>query len=151
VTQLNWQQNSALTADAERLIKFRDDKFCRRFSNEISLKFTVSVSINKLIPEVSNFKYLGSYTQSTEADLKVKKAVAWKALKSMSSAWKSHISHSVKRSFFQATLENVLLYGCEAWTININPGKVPKWMLHLHAQSSSQHQVVAACTKLRAV
>jgi len=34
----------------------------------------------------------------------------------MSSVWKSHISHSVKRSFFQATVETVLLYGCEART-----------------------------------
>jgi len=67
--------------------------------------------------EVSNFKYLGSYMESTEADLKARKAVAWKALNSMSSVWKSHISHSVKQSFFRATVETVLLYGCEAWTL----------------------------------
>jgi len=69
------------------------------------------------LAEVSNFKYLGSYMESTEADLKARKAVAWKALNSMSSVWKSHISHSVKRCFFQATVETVLLYGFEAWTL----------------------------------
>ncbi len=35
----------------------------------------------------------------------------------MSSVWKSHISTSLKRNFFQATVETVLLYGCEAWTL----------------------------------
>jgi len=29
----------------------------------------------------------------------------------------THISHSMNRSFFQATVEIVLLYGCEAWTL----------------------------------
>jgi len=52
------------------------------------------------LAEVSNFKCLGLYMESTEADLKARKAVARKALNSMSSVWKSHISHSVKRSFF---------------------------------------------------
>jgi len=69
------------------------------------------------LAEVSNFKYLGSYMEFTEADLKARKAVAWKTLNSTSSVWKSDISHSVKQSFFQATVETVLLYGCEAWTL----------------------------------
>ncbi len=38
--------------------------------------------------EVSNFKYLGSYMQSIEADLKTRKAVTWKAPNSMSTVWK---------------------------------------------------------------
>jgi len=35
------------------------------------------------LAEVSNFKYLGSYVDYTEADLKARTAVAWKALNSM--------------------------------------------------------------------
>jgi len=96
---------------------------------ELNAKQTVVMTINTAahepltiikgndLAEVCNFRYLGSYTESTEADLKARKAVAWKALNSMSSVWKSHISHSVKRSFFQATVETVLLYGSETWTL----------------------------------
>ena len=56
----------------------------------------------KELAEVSNFKYLGSYMQSTEANLKARKAVAWKALNSMSTVWKSHISYPDRS---QLTLE----------------------------------------------
>ena len=63
--------------------------------------------------EVSSFKYLGSYIQSTEADVKAEKAVAWKVLNSMSTVWKSHISDSLEQNLFQATVETVLLYSCE--------------------------------------
>jgi len=78
---------------------------------ELSAKKTKVMTINSAahepltvikgndLAEISNFKYLGSYTEFTEADSKARKAVAWKALNSMSSVWKSHISHSVKRSF----------------------------------------------------
>ena len=55
--------------------------------------------------------------QTTEADLKARKAMAWKALNSMSTVWKSYISNSLKRNFFQVTLKTVLLYGCEAWPL----------------------------------
>ena len=48
--------------------------------------------------EVSKFKYCASYMQSIEADLKARKAGAWKSLNTMSTVWKSHISDSLKRN-----------------------------------------------------
>jgi len=102
---------------------------CEKVGLELNAKKTEVMNINTLVyeplttikgndlAEVFNFKYLGSYMESKKADLKSKKAVAWKALNNMSSVWKSHISHSVKRTFFQATVETVLLYGCYAWTL----------------------------------
>ena len=50
--------------------------------------------------------------------MKVRKALAWRALNGLSKVWKSSLSRSIKISFFQATVESVLLYGCEAWTLN---------------------------------
>ena len=61
------------------------------------------------LADVSNFKYHGSYMQSTEADLKSRKAVASKALNSMSTVWRSYISDSVRQNIFHATVEIVLL------------------------------------------
>jgi len=70
-----------------------------------------------ILKEVDDFKYLGSWVESTEADIKIRKALAWKALNKMGHIWKSHMSRDVKLSFFIATVESVLLYGCESWTL----------------------------------
>ena len=35
----------------------------------------------------------------------------------MTSVWKSNLSRHIKVSFFQATVESVVLYGCESWTL----------------------------------
>ncbi|KAJ8342490.1 hypothetical protein SKAU_G00324180 [Synaphobranchus kaupii] len=67
--------------------------------------------------EVSDFKYLGSWVNSTEQDLRVRKALAWKALNGMASVWKSNLPREAKLHFFDATVEAVLLYGCECWTL----------------------------------
>ena len=36
----------------------------------------------------------------------------------MGRVWKSSLSRRIKTSFFQATVESVLLYGCESWTLS---------------------------------
>ena len=69
------------------------------------------------LKEVNDFKYLGSWVNSSEQDLKVRKALAWKALNGMASVWKSNLSRDIKLRFFTATVESVLLYGCECWTL----------------------------------
>ena len=69
------------------------------------------------LKEVDNFKYLGSWVNSSEQDLRVRKALAWKALNGMASVWKSNLPRETKLRFFTATVESVLLYGCESWTL----------------------------------
>ena len=44
-------------------------------------------------------------------------AIAWKALNDMNKIWKSDASREIKLDFCQSTVETVLLYGCEAWTL----------------------------------
>jgi hypothetical protein len=66
-----------------------------------------------------DFKYLGFYIESTEKDIKVRKALAWRALHSLKSVWKSSMNNELKRSLFLATAEAILLYGCEAWTLSV--------------------------------
>ena len=36
----------------------------------------------------------------------------------MEKTWKSNLSPGVKKRFFVATVESILLYGCEAWALN---------------------------------
>ena len=64
-----------------------------------------------IIKRVEDFKYLGSYIKSTDRDVNIRIAKAWAALNSMQSIWKSKLSEFLKRNFFRAAVESVLVYG----------------------------------------
>ena len=68
---------------------------------------------------VNNFKYLGAWTESTEKDLKIRKALAWSACHKLDKIWTSKLSRNIKIKLFIATVESVLLYGSEAWTLTV--------------------------------
>ena len=76
-----------------------------------SSHYTLSMELN------SNFTYLGSWADSSEKDIDIRKALAWKAINDMSKVWKSNMNTELKKKFFVATVESILLYGCEAWTL----------------------------------
>ena len=48
----------------------------------------------------------------------VRKAQAWRALNGMTKIWKSNMSKDLKIRFFTATIESILLYGCESWALS---------------------------------
>ena len=66
---------------------------------------------------VANFKYLGSWMESTEKDFEVRKALAWSSCHKLKKIWNSSLSRNIKVRLFVATVESVLLYGCGAWTL----------------------------------
>ena len=72
---------------------------------------------NKDIGKVEDFKYLGSFVMNSARDIKIRKAKAWKALNGMTKVWKSDMSRLMKKRFFFAAVESVLLYGSETWTL----------------------------------
>ena len=45
---------------------------------------------------VKDFKYLGSWMESTEKDLAIRKALSWQALNGMSRIWKSNMGNELK-------------------------------------------------------
>ena len=51
----------------------------------------------------------------------------------------------IKLSFFYATVDTVLLYGCECSTLKPNPAEVSGWVLHENAACSTKHQPERAC------
>ena len=67
---------------------------------------------------VDNFKYLGSSVSSTETDINTRLTKAWTAFNKLSVIWKSDLTDKMKRSFFQAVIVSILLYGCTTWTLN---------------------------------
>ena len=64
-----------------------------------------------------DFKYLGSWVDSSEKDMAVRKALAWKALNGMTKIWTSDMKPDLKKRFFLSTVESILLYGCESWSM----------------------------------
>ena len=66
---------------------------------------------------VDKFTYLGSSVESTEKDIETRLAKAWTAINRLSIIWKSDLTDKMKRSFFQAAVASILLYGCTSWTL----------------------------------
>ena len=66
---------------------------------------------------VDNITYLGSSVSSTEKDIDTRLTKAWTAINRLSIIWKSDLTDKMKRSFFQAAVVSILLYGCTTWTL----------------------------------
>ena len=66
---------------------------------------------------VDKFTYLGSSVSSTEKDIDTRLTKAWTAIDGLSIIWKSDLTDKMKRSFFQAAVVSILLYGCTTCTL----------------------------------
>ena len=78
---------------------------------------------------VDKFTYLGSSVSSTEKDIDTRLTKAWTAIDRLSIIWKSDLTDKMKRSFFQAAVVAILLYGCTTWTLT-------KQHLHKNVESN---------------
>ena len=66
---------------------------------------------------VDKFTYLGSSVSSTEKDIDTRLTKASTTIDRLSIIWKSDLTDKMKRSFFQAAVVSILLYGCTTWTL----------------------------------
>ena len=66
---------------------------------------------------VDKFTYLGSSISSTEKDIDTRLTKVWTAIDKLSIIRKSDLADKMKRSFFQAAVVSILLYGCTTWTL----------------------------------
>ena len=89
----------------------KTDHMCFNQTGDIS---TLNCSSLKL---VDKFPYLGSSVSSTETDIDTRLTKACKAADSLSVIWKSDLIDKIKRSFFQAAIVSILLYGCTTWML----------------------------------
>ena len=70
-----------------------------------------------LLKLVDKFTDLGSNVPSPEKDINTRLTKAWTAIDRLSIIWKSDLTDKMKRSFFQASVVSILLYGCTTWTL----------------------------------
>ena len=61
---------------------------------------------------VDKFTYLRSSVSSTKTDIYMWLAKAWRAIERLLVIWKLELTDKMKRSFFQAAVVSILLYGC---------------------------------------
>ena len=85
------------------------------------MTFNQDGTINSLngepIKSTELFIYLGSQIANTLKDVELRIAKSWSALDSLRSIWKSSLPDELKRDFFQASVQSVLLYGAQTWTL----------------------------------
>ena len=77
----------------------------------------ISTQIGTPLKLVDKFTYLGSSVSSIEKDIDTRLTKAWTAIDRLSIIWKSELTDKMKRSFFQAAVVSILLYGCTTWTL----------------------------------
>ena len=70
------------------------------------------------LKQVEDYKYLGSYISSSEKDFTPRFGTAWSACNDMHKIWSSQLPNYLKVKIFRATIEPILLYGSETWTLS---------------------------------
>ena len=66
---------------------------------------------------VDKFTYLGNSVSSTEKYIDTRLTKAWTAIDKLSIVWKSDLTDKMKRSFLQAAVVSILLYGRTTWML----------------------------------
>ena len=75
---------------------------------------TLGSSSLKLVEKFTN---LGSGVSSNEKNIDTRLTKAWTTIDRLLVIWKSDLTDKMKRSFFQADVVTILLYGCTTWTL----------------------------------
>ena len=89
----------------------KTEYICFNQSGDISTLYSSSLKL------VDKFTYQGSSVSSTEKDVNTRLAKACTAFNRLSIIWTSDLTDKMKRSFFQAVVVLILLYGCTTWTL----------------------------------
>ena len=85
----------------------KTEYMCYNLTGDISTLDGTSLKL------VDKFTYLGS----SEKDIDTRLTKAWTGIDRLSIIWKSDLTDKMKRSFFQAAVVSILLYGCTTWTL----------------------------------
>ena len=89
----------------------KTEYMCFNQAGDISTREGTSLKL------VDKFSYVGSSVSPTEKDIDTRLTKGWTAIDKLSIIWKSNLTDKMKRSFFQAAVVSILLYGCTTWTL----------------------------------
>ena len=80
-------------------------------------QFEIKTIDGSNLKRFEDFKYTGAWIDSSAKYLKIRKALSWRICHQMRNIWKSTLSKKMKLRLMYTTVESVLLYGCETWTL----------------------------------
>ena len=101
---------------------------------------------------VDKFTYLGSSDSSTKKDIDTRLMKAWIAINRLLIIWKSDLTDKMKRSFFQAAVVSILLYGWMHYLdANSMAGEEARRQLHKNVESNIEQVLAATSHKTPAV
>ena len=89
----------------------KTEYMCFNQTSDISTRDGTSLKL------VDKFTYQESSVSSTKKEIDMRLTKAWTAIDKLSIIWKSDLTDKMKRSFFQAAVVSILLYGCTTWTL----------------------------------
>ena len=89
----------------------KSEYMCYNPTGDISTLHETSLKL------VDKFTYQGSSVLLTEKYIDTRLTKEWTAVDRLSIIWKSDLTNKMKRSFFQAAVGSILLYGCTTWTL----------------------------------
>ena len=70
--------------------------------------------------------------------MNIRLAKSWAVLNKMNAIWKSRLPDKIKRNFFRANVESVLVYGSLSWTLTKALEKKTKWKLYSHVTGNTK-------------
>ena len=109
-----------LENEANKIGLHLNSKKTKFMSFNQSNNFDLKTKTGSIIEKVDNFKYLGAWMENTEKDINVRKALVWNACHKLKKIWNSSLSHNIKVRLFTSTVESILLYASETWTLTKN-------------------------------
>ena len=135
-----------------RLVRVRDtiDRYRQRMREKEGHSKIDPLHVNSSsLKQVDKFTYLGSSVSSTKTDINMQQA--WKAIKMLSVIWKTDLTVTMKRSFFQAAVMLILLYGCTKWTLTKRMEKkldsnYTRMLRAILNRSWKQNPIISSCT-----
>ena len=83
----------------------------------VSTEGTITAQNGCDLEQVNDFKYLAGKIISSENDIQVRIGSGWSVLNKLTPISKSNLDVSIKRDFFRATVESVLNYSSQTWTL----------------------------------
>ena len=153
LTDLDFADDLALIAEsiknAETLLQSLEEAasavglLCNETKTEFISTSTSSDTIHSLsgapIKQVEDFVYLGSHIMESKKDFKSRKGMAWTACNKLDTIWNSNLHNSIKVSLFQATIEKILMYGSETWTLTSKQQKRLDVNIYKPTTTSTEH------------
>ena len=97
----------------------KTEYMCYTKSNNSIDNMIIKTVNGYILKRVNDYKYLGSFASSSEKDFNARKGMAWSACNDLHKIWTSKLAPRIKIKIFRATIEPILLYGSETWTLPV--------------------------------